>query len=67
MINGDRKSSFPQLLNPAKAGTEAHTCNPSYSRGKIGKIPVQTQPGEIARETLSCGEKGESQRAGGVA
>jgi hypothetical protein len=31
----------------------AHTCNRSYSEAEIRRIMVQSQPGEIVRETLS--------------
>jgi hypothetical protein len=43
----------------------AHACNPSTQEIEIRKTAVQSQPGQIVRETLS--QKTQHKRAGGVA
>jgi hypothetical protein len=44
-----------------------HAYNPSYLGGRIRKIAVRIQPGQIVHKTLSWKKKPSQKRAGGVA
>jgi hypothetical protein len=44
----------------------AHACNPIYSGGRVRRIEIQSQPGQIVHKTLSQNALHKN-RAGGVA